>query len=398
MESISLNMILVKAIMYLLFLYIAFSVLYFHLFSWAALLPSKKLPQAAQLNRKYAVLIPGYKEDAVIVSVAQAALRQDANPEKFDVVVIADSFKTKTLEKLRSLPIKLIEVSFELSTKSKALNKAMEQLGDEYDVALVLDADNVLQEDFLLKLEAHFDAGFQVVQGHRVAKNTQSHMAQLDAISEEINNSIFRKAHRAMGLSSALIGSGMAFEYSFFKSIMNRIEAIGGFDKELELEMLRDKIVIAYASDALVYDEKVSRGSSFENQRRRWLSAQFIYLKRYFGSALKHLVTRGNIDFFDKAIQMALIPRSLLIAVVGALGVSSFFISVTPGSRAWQLLLVLLVLSFLFSIPRSFYSIKTLKAILYLPSAIVRMFLALMKIKGANKKFIHTPHGDDSSS
>jgi hypothetical protein len=49
------------------------------------------------------------------------------------------------------------------------------------------------------------------VQGHRTAKNTNNSWAILDAISEEINNNIFRKGHRVLGLSSAIIGSGMAF-------------------------------------------------------------------------------------------------------------------------------------------------------------------------------------------
>jgi hypothetical protein len=40
-----------------------------------------------------------------------------------------------------------------------------------------------------------------VVQGHRAAKNTKD-FAMLDAISEEINNNIYSKGHRAIGMSS----------------------------------------------------------------------------------------------------------------------------------------------------------------------------------------------------
>jgi hypothetical protein len=48
-----------------------------------------------------------------------------------------------------------------------------------------------------------------VVQGHRAAK-THKDFAMLDAISEEINNNIYSKGHRAIGMSSRLAGSGMA--------------------------------------------------------------------------------------------------------------------------------------------------------------------------------------------
>ena len=78
-------------------------------------------------------------------------------------------------------------------------------------------------------------------QGHRIAKNVNNSFAILDAISEEINNLIFRKAHRVVGLSSALIGSGMAFDYKIFKKEMKDIKAIGGFDKELEMNFLQKK-------------------------------------------------------------------------------------------------------------------------------------------------------------
>jgi cellulose synthase/poly-beta-1,6-N-acetylglucosamine synthase-like glycosyltransferase len=70
------------------------------------------------------------------------------------------------------------------------------------------------------------------VQGHRTAKNTNNSWAILDAISEEINNNIFRKGHRVLGLSSAIIGSGMAFRYNYFKALMSTVTAVGGLIKK----------------------------------------------------------------------------------------------------------------------------------------------------------------------
>ena len=91
-----------------------------------------------------AVLIPAYKEDQVITGVAASALKQNYPADKFDVVVIADSLKNETLAKLRAMPIKVVEVFFEKSTKVKALNEAMAVIGDDYDCAVILDADNLM--------------------------------------------------------------------------------------------------------------------------------------------------------------------------------------------------------------------------------------------------------------
>jgi hypothetical protein len=54
---------------------------------------------------------------------------------------------------------------------------------------------------------------------------------------------------------------------------------------------------------------KNTKSEVFGNQRRRWLSA--IPLEKIF-NALKDLVLKGNVDYFDKAIQFIQPPRILL--------------------------------------------------------------------------------------
>jgi cellulose synthase/poly-beta-1,6-N-acetylglucosamine synthase-like glycosyltransferase len=81
-------------------------------------------------------------------------LIQDYPKALFDVIVIADSLKPETVAQLRELPITTYEVTFETSTKAKALNYAMSQLTEQYDIALILDADNIMATDFITKLNA----------------------------------------------------------------------------------------------------------------------------------------------------------------------------------------------------------------------------------------------------
>jgi hypothetical protein len=49
-----------------------------------------------------------------------------------------------------------------------------------------------------------------------------------------------------------------------------------------------------------------------------------------------------------------------------------------------------------FAVPAKFYSLKVLKSIILIPGIFFKMFLLLFKLKGANKTFIHTPHGIDA--
>jgi cellulose synthase/poly-beta-1,6-N-acetylglucosamine synthase-like glycosyltransferase len=335
----------------------------------------------------------------VIQEVASNALLQDYPKEYFDVVVIADSFRQDTLDFLKTLPIKVLEVEFDISTKSKALNSAMERITAGYDIAVILDADNLMAPDFLSKINASFGNGFIAVQGHRTAKNRNTSLAVLDAVSEEINNHIFRKGHRVLGFSSAIIGSGMAFKYDFFKALMSTVTAIGGFDKEIELKLLKEENTIEYLDDAFVYDEKVQKAEVFSNQRRRWLSAQLIYFRKDFVSSVKALITKGNIDYFDKTVQFIQPPRILLLGMVLVFGVIFFLLNIILDNPMvynyfWAGIVLMCILAFLFSIPRKMYNRKTLKALAALPGGMLLMFRSLVRIKGANKKFIHTKHGE----
>jgi cellulose synthase/poly-beta-1,6-N-acetylglucosamine synthase-like glycosyltransferase len=394
-------MLVLNIIQIIILTLLGLATLYILVFSIASLLYKQKKYVDNGNIKKIAVLIPGYKEDGVILDVANIALQQDYPSDRYDVVIIADSFQQETLNTLKTLPIQLIEVSFDKSTKSKALNKAMATLEREYDIAVVLDADNVMETDFLKKINAAFEYDIIAVQGHRTAKNTNNSWAVLDAISEEINNNIFRKGHRVLGLSSAIIGSGMAFRYNYFKTLMSTVTAVGGFDKEIELKMLKEGRKIVYLDDALVYDEKIQKSEVFGNQRRRWLSAQLHYFKKDIVSAFKHLILKGNIDYFDKAIQFIQPPRILLLGAVmlcsfGFILTNYFLDNPVPLTNYWVLLAVACVLSFVFSVPKSFYNLKTLNALARLPKGMLMMLLSLLKIKGANKTFIHTQHTSNS--
>ena len=393
-------MILLNIIQIVLLILLGLATLYILVFSIASLFYKQKKYSDNGNMKKIAVLIPGYKEDEVIVEVATFALQQDYPSHLYDVVIIADSFQKETISELKSLPITVIEVSFEKSTKSTALNKAMATLQQQYDIAVVLDADNVMANDFLKKINAAFEHNFIAVQGHRTAKNTNNSWAVLDAISEEINNNIFRKGHRVLGLSSAIIGSGMAFRYNYFKSLMSTVTAVGGFDKEIELKMLKEGHKIVYLNDAVVFDEKIQKSEVFGNQRRRWLSAQLHYFRKDILSACKHLLLKGNIDYFDKAIQFIQPPRILLLGAVVVFSFAfvllNYFLDNEMISNYWVILFIACLLSFVFSVPKAFYNATTLRALVSLPKGMFTMLLSLLKIKGANKTFIHTKHTSSS--
>ena len=96
-----------------------------------------------------------------------------------------------------------------------------------YDIAVVMDADNVTVPGFLSEVNRAYSAGVKSMQAHRVGKNLNTDIALLDGVSEEINNGFFRKGHNVLGLSAGLAGSGMAFQYSWYYEAVDQLRTAG---------------------------------------------------------------------------------------------------------------------------------------------------------------------------
>ena len=88
-------------------------------------------------------------------------------------------------------------------------------------------------------------AATKAIQFHCISKNRDTAAARMDAIFEEINNAIFRKGHINLGISSALAGSGTAYDFTWFKTNVMKARTAGE-DKELEALLLRQEIFIDY--------------------------------------------------------------------------------------------------------------------------------------------------------
>lgn len=380
------------------FLYLAISTVYLLFFSIAGRFFSTRSYSSHPDKARIAVFIPSYKEDNIIVQTAREAVEQDYPRDRFSVNVIADSLQPETIAALRAIPVRVIEVSFEKSMKAKSLNQALNQVAPEgYELAMILDADNHMAPGCLEKVNHSYRSGWKVIQCHRTAKNKNTSVAILDAASEEINNTIFRKGHRVAGLSCTLIGSGMAFEYDLLKEIFSlpEIQNNPGEDREVDIQLVKKKLLVEYIEDAYVYDEKVQRKEVFEKQRTRWLGTQVEQLQRFLR---KDLLGQGyGITFVNKFFQNFLLPRLLMLALTFFLAVLTLAFHILgwqislPDWRGFAILFGVFLLTLLIAVPTSFYTRETLKAILSIPGLVFSMIKALLKIGNNKKGFIHTP-------
>ncbi|MCQ2057428.1 MAG: glycosyltransferase [Bacteroidaceae bacterium] len=379
---------ILKVINWIALIVLGFPALYMFVFALCAKFfnPVNKLK--GKRTRRFVVMIPAYKSDSCILSTALSARNQCYPINNFRVLVISDSMQQSTVELLRKNDIEVLEVNFEVSSKARSLQAAMDWLGDNAaDIITIIDADNIVNEDYIASLDDCFENGAQAVQAHRTAKNVDTPIAVIDAAAEEINNSVFRKGHCVAGISSALIGSGMAFPYDWFRDRVHDFNT-SGEDKEIELALLSDGLFVSYADNIPVLDEKTRTQDNYSNQHRRWIGSQY----NIFGSALKGLTSaKLKTGYFDKLLQWTFPPRMIIMGVLPVAAILSSVLHLS-NSLYWWVAVVLLVLSMLLGIPLSMLNSDLFKALLKVPALAGSAILNLFHLKGTKDNFIHTEH------
>jgi cellulose synthase/poly-beta-1,6-N-acetylglucosamine synthase-like glycosyltransferase len=134
----------VHSIFLIFYVYIAVSICYLLVIAVAGKFKKGNEYAINPVKKRIAVVIPSYKEDKIIFHTAQQALAHDYDRNQFEVMVVADQLQPHTVEKLKTI-VKVLEVKFEKSMKSKSIHAALELLRKEnFEIVVILDADNIM--------------------------------------------------------------------------------------------------------------------------------------------------------------------------------------------------------------------------------------------------------------
>lgn len=327
-----------------LFGIVTLAVLYMFIYAIASLFFHKnEVPKSKRQNR-FIILIPAYKNPNVIYTV-KSILAQSYSQRQFDVTVISDHNDEMTNFRLAQEPITLLTPNFEKSSKAKAFQLAINNLPQFkiYDIAIVLDGGSVVDTEFLTQMNDAFEsAGTKAIQAHRVSRNRNSTSARMGSVFEEINNSIFRRGHLAMGLSASICGGGYAIEFNWFKENVFKLKSQWEV-KEIESLLLRQNIYIDYFDDIYVYDEKKDTAEEFNRERGTWIKAQFFAAIRNLHYLPGALLSQ-NYNWLDKIIQWLMIPRMLMMAIIIGMGLILPAIYMSLVFKWWALFAITLLI------------------------------------------------------
>ena len=321
-----------------LFVLVSLTVLYLGFFAITSLFVRHSNTPRTKNQNRFIILIPSYKSGKSLEMTVKSILGQSYSQRSFDVTVIADHEDEMTLFHLAQQPITLLTPNFEKSSRTKSLQLAINNLPQFkiYDVAVILEAGDVVETEFLEQInDAYESAGTKAIQAHKLSLNRDTTSARLSAIFEEINNSIFRRGHISIGLPAAMASSGMVFDFNWFKEHILAAKITWG-EKELEALLAHQHIYVDYFDKIYVYNEKARQAEEFNRQHRNWMITQaktFFRNVRYLPAAIMN----RHYDLIDKLLQWMLMPRMMVMALITFMCIVIPFIYMTAALKWWAL-------------------------------------------------------------
>ena len=328
---------------WILFFFMALTVLYLGIFAFLSLFAKDAdMPKAKKENR-FVVIVTSHKSGKSLERTVKSVLGQSYAQRLFDITVVADHEDEMTMFHLAQQPITLLTPTFERSTRTKCLQVAVNNLPQFkiYDAVVLLDAGDVVEPEFLEQMNMAYEAArTKAVQAHKLSLNRDTTSARLSAVFEEINNSIFRRGHIAVGMPAAMASSGIIFEFNWFKNYIQSARPSWG-DKELEFSLLRQHIHVDYFDQIFVYNEKVRQAEDFNRQHRRNIMMQLRSILRNIRYMPIAMANR-HYNLIDKLLQWILIPRMIMMMVIILMCVVVPFIYFTAALKWWALFAIVI--------------------------------------------------------
>lgn len=368
-----------------LFIWCAITVLYIGIFAFTSLFVRHSDTPKSKKQNRFIILIPSHKNGKSIELTINSILGQTYPQRLFDVTVIADHEDEITLFRLAQQPVTLLTPNYDKSSRTKSLQLAFNNLPQFkiYDIAIILDAGDVVEPEFLEQMnDAYESAGTKAIQTHKLSFNRDTVSARLSAIFEEINNSIFRRGHISLGLPCTMQSSGNAFDFAWLKDYLQYAKQSWS-EKEMEAILTRQHIYIDYFDKIVVYGEKARQAEDFNRQHRSWILAQwktFIHNVQYLPAA----IANRHYDMIDKLLQWMLLPRMIMMAIIIFMCVITPFIFFSLAVKWWYIFAIVLFV-FAMATPNYLVDDKWNSTFYKVPVVFMSSFLQKFKL---GRKFI----------
>lgn len=293
------------------------------------LFPNRRLRKISQKyglppKTRFAFVISARNEEAVIADLLTSLNNQAYPRELFDIFVIADNCTDKTATIARSNGAFVFE-RFDSNKFSKGF--ALEWFFEHYfndssyrhDAAIIFDADNVAEADFLAVMDRHYQAGTRVAVGYRDSKNPEdSTIAAANSIFWFFQSRFMHQARTNIGLPiTSVSGTGFMFALDLIREEgwhTHTLTEDNEFTMQLILRGERPIII----REARFYDEQTDSISEMLCQRWRWSVGTTQTMRLMVPKLLKQIV-KGKVILLDSVWFFLQIPVLAFISILSVL-------------------------------------------------------------------------------
>lgn len=352
------------------------------------LIPKRTANRDETLEADYAIIVTAYQQADQITSVVNSLLNLDYS--NYLIYVVADNCDVSAIH-FEDERVVLLKPETVLKSNTRSHLYAINHFKRAHELLTIVDSDNLVHPQYLNELNYFFRQGYKAVQGVRKAKNLDSLYACIDAVQDIYYHLYDREILFALGSSATLAGSGMAFESELYQNYLRQNDVKGaGFDKVLQLEIVGKGYRIAFAKNAIVYDEKTSRSDQLVKQRARWFNTWFKYAGFGFTLIWNSLV-RTNWNGFLFGLMFVRPPLFLLVVAGVLMMIASFFIN-SVVFIAWAVAFLLFAVALLVALVHSRADQRIYRSLTAIPLFVFHQLRSLFKAKKANEISVATEH------
>jgi cellulose synthase/poly-beta-1,6-N-acetylglucosamine synthase-like glycosyltransferase len=281
-------------------------------------------------EKRFALVIAAHNEELVIGHVIDSLSAQNYPKNLYDIFVVADNCTDRTATIARRHGA-LVYKRFDTDKRGKghALEWIFEriyEMSDKYDVVSVFDADNLVSSNFLDEMNRQLCKGHKVVQGYIDSKNPfDSWITCSYSIAFWLSNRIFQLPRYYLGLCCGLCGTGFCIELSVLKQIGWGATCLTE-DLEFTMKLALNGMKVAWAHEAIVYDEKPLTLKQSWRQRKRWMQGHADCASRFLGPLFNRAFKQNDLAAFDCAVYLFQPIRFIFIGLISVmLWVQTFY-------------------------------------------------------------------------
>lgn len=272
------------------------------------------LPAVAPLTR-FVFVVPAHNEEIGITATVQSLLSVHYPFDLFDVVVIADNCTDSTAESARNAGAECLDRhDAALRGKGYALRYAFaELLPRGYDAYIVIDADSIVNPDFLSLLDSRLRRDEKVVQAYDGISNPDaSFLTYLFQVGNLIENRLYWEPKDRIGLPIFLRGNGMCFSREILMKYPWNAFSITE-DTEYGVMLVQSGIRIHFAAEIGVFAQQPEKLLQAFSQRVRWAAGNSTLTK---GRAVKLIfagIKQRSIALSDIGVSLITNSRPLML-------------------------------------------------------------------------------------